>query len=195
MLKKTFLLSVIGVFALYSVQSQTYREFIALHELYQSTEGQHWTNSWDFDTPIETWKGVTVKNGHVVALDLSNNNLNGDLPATLVNLRHLIHLNLSGNKLKGTLPNQLARLGKLAFFDVSKNTITGKIPKSIGKMQKLKSLQLADNNFDDFSGLETIGQHQLVAFDMANEFRYLDLMDTNAMGRLANTKFEENIEN
>jgi Leucine-rich repeat (LRR) protein len=174
-----------------SLSAQSYREFIALHELYQSTNGKEWNTTWDFDAPIETWEGVTVKNGHIVGLDLSNNNLNGEVPPTLVNLKHLIHLNLSGNELEGKLPNQLARMDSLAFFDVSNNEFTGGVPKSIGKMERLKSLQLAGNDFADYTGLEYINKNQLVAFDMKNEFKYLDLMDSKASGRYAETKFED----
>ncbi|WP_343487886.1 hypothetical protein [Allomuricauda sp. d1] len=195
MLKKTILLLGIAIFAFQNSNAQNYREFIALHELYQSTDGHNWKNSWDLNAPIETWEGVTVKDGHVVALDLSDNNLKGKIPATLVNLKYLIHLNLSGNALRGKLPGQLARLKKLAFFDVSENAIAGKIPNSIGKMAKLKSLQLSGNDFGDYSGLETIQQHQLVAFDMDQEFKYLELMDANAFGRMTDIKFEDSKNN
>ena len=175
----------------FTTNAQSYREFIALHELYQSTNGKDWNTTWNFDEPVDTWEGVTVKNGHVVGLDLSSNNLKGKVPATLVNLKYLIHLNLSGNELVGKLPGQLARMDSLAFFDVSDNNFTGKVPNSIGKMNKLKSLQLAGNDFGDYTGLQYINKNQLVVFDLAKDFRHLDIMDIEAMGRLADTKYED----
>lgn len=173
------------------LQAQTYREFIALYELNQKTNGENWTKKWNLDAPIQTWEGVTIKNGHVVALDLSDNNLTGELPVTLVNLRHLESLNLSGNKLVGKLPASMGRFEQLSYFNVSKNAFTGKVPRGISRMYRLKSLQLADNNFEDYSRLEKIRRYQLVAFDMASDFAHLGIMDSEG---LAETKFEDIID-
>jgi len=35
-------------------------------------------DGWDTDADISSWHGVTVRDGHVVALRLSNNNLQGN---------------------------------------------------------------------------------------------------------------------
>lgn len=174
-----------------SLSAQTYREFIALHELHQKTNGAQWDKTWDLKTPIGSWEGVTVKNGHVVALDLSNNNLEGELPMTLVNLKHLKKLNLSGNKLTGKLPNGIGRLSQLQGLSISDNGFTGSIPKGFSKLSQLKFLKLANNDFDDYKGLNEIQNNQLLAFDMMNQFKELNLMDMDANRRLANSKFED----
>lgn len=174
-----------------TINAQSYREFIALHDLYQKTNGEQWNSSWNLDTPIDQWEGVTVKDGHVVGLDLSDNNLDGEIPMTLVNLRHLNHLNLSGNKLTGKLPNGMRRWETLRSLNIANNLLEGTVPKGFSKMGQLKYLQLANNNFEDYQGLEELQKQQLVAFDMAKEFKHLNLVDVNATGRLVDTKFED----
>ncbi|UJH66464.1 leucine-rich repeat domain-containing protein [Allomuricauda sp. SCSIO 65647] len=181
------------VFTLTStISAQTYREFVALVEVYRNTKGYNWTESWDLNTPMTAWKGVTIKDGHVVGLDLSNNNLEGKIPLTLVNLKHLKHLDLSGNKLKGRLPGGIGRMTQLYTFNVSSNGLTGRIPRGFAKLSKLKSLQLANNNFEDFRGLEEIKKHQLVFFDMNSDFKHLQLLSLKSQNvRMANLEYED----
>ena len=186
----SFLLLFLFAFSL-SISAQSYREFVALHELYQKTNGEQWHTTWDLNTPVAQWDGVTVKDGHVVSLDLSNNNLEGELPMTLVNLRHLKHLDLSGNQLTGNLPQGIRRWETLKSLNIANNDFKGAIPKGFSKMENLKYLQLANNDFEDYKGLEELPKQQLVAFDMAKEFRHLDLVDINALGKLADTKYED----
>ncbi|OAY61320.1 receptor-like protein 7 [Manihot esculenta] len=61
-------------------------------------------------------------------LNLSNNNLTGGIPSSLGNLAKLESLDLSQNKLSGEIPQQLAQLHFLAVFNVSHNNLTGAIP-------------------------------------------------------------------
>ena len=51
-------------------------EKAALVDLYNSTNGKEWNAPWDLDAPVDTWKGVEVKDGKVVGLTLFMNNLN-----------------------------------------------------------------------------------------------------------------------
>ncbi|XP_058008885.1 receptor-like protein 7 [Hevea brasiliensis] len=62
-------------------------------------------------------------------LNLSNNNLSGDIPSSLGSLTKLESLDLSQNKLSGEIPQQLAQLHFLAVFNVSYNHLTGPIPR------------------------------------------------------------------
>lgn len=68
----------------------------ALATVYYAFEGNEWTNStnWLTSTPIcEGWFGVTCDDeGNVVELELSNNNLQGEIPLVLVHLEHLMSL-------------------------------------------------------------------------------------------------------
>jgi len=60
----------------------------ALIAIYESTNGDNWTNNsnWLSNRPIKEWHGVTVENGHVAELSLLKNNLIGKLPDDLGNL-------------------------------------------------------------------------------------------------------------
>nr|XP_023929437.1 receptor-like protein 9DC3 [Quercus suber] len=61
-------------------------------------------------------------------LNLSNNLLTGSIPSSLEKLTTLEALDLSQNKLSGEIPPQLTKLTFLAFFNVSNNHLMGPIP-------------------------------------------------------------------
>lgn len=124
------------------------REVIALLELKAKTKGHQWTNQWDESKPISTWHGVTVKNGKVVGLDLSNNNLQGKIPITIGNLRYLESLNLSNNSIKGKIPGLFRKFDNLKAVDLGKNELVGNIPNTINKLQSLQELNLSDNKLE-----------------------------------------------
>ncbi|XP_057994400.1 receptor like protein 27-like [Hevea brasiliensis] len=62
------------------------------------------------------------------ALNFSYNNLRGGIPSSLGNLTMLESLDLSQNNLSGEIPQQLTQLNFLAVFNVSHNHLTGPIP-------------------------------------------------------------------
>ena len=61
-------------------------------------------------------------------LNISHNNLNGRIPASLGGLKNLESLDLSHNNLFGSIPQSPAKLQRLTILDVSNNKLTGKIP-------------------------------------------------------------------
>ena len=123
------------------------REVIALLELKAKTKGHLWTNEWDQSKPISTWHGVTVRNGKVVGLHLSNNNLQGRIPITIGNLRHLEVLDLSNNTIGGKVPGLFRKLKNLRTINLSDNALAGNIPNTIGKLTRLEELNLNNNKF------------------------------------------------
>nr|XP_023908326.1 receptor-like protein Cf-9 [Quercus suber] len=62
------------------------------------------------------------------ALNLSHNQLNGSIPKTLSNLTQLESLDLSHNNLSGEIPSALTDLTFLAVFTVAHNNLSGKVP-------------------------------------------------------------------
>ncbi|PON55576.1 Leucine-rich repeat domain containing protein [Parasponia andersonii] len=82
----------------------------------------------------------------VISLDLSSNNLSGEIPEQLTSLQGLISLNLSGNNLRGSIPDKIGNMTWLESLDLSRNRLSGKIPPSISNLNYLSHLNLANNN-------------------------------------------------
>lgn len=82
-------------------------------------------------------------------LDLSFNNLLGELPTSIGNLDCLKRLDISWNKLSGELPASIGNLASLEQLELSLNRFRGKILHSMGNFTQLYWLSLASN---DFSG-------------------------------------------
>ncbi|KAL6207682.1 hypothetical protein ACLB2K_018636 [Fragaria x ananassa] len=61
-------------------------------------------------------------------LNISNNFFTGCIPSSFGNLRVLESLDLSQNQLSGVIPQQLSQLFFLEKFNVSHNNLTGRIP-------------------------------------------------------------------
>ena len=83
---------------------------------------------------VSEWHGVTVTDGRVTGLDLSDNNLSGEMPVELGNLDSLEVLYLDSNSLSGEIPSELGNLSELSSLDVSNNAIT-----SVGSLSMLGS--------------------------------------------------------
>jgi Leucine-rich repeat (LRR) protein len=71
--------------------------------------------------------------------------LSGTIPAAVGNFANLMALNLSNNQLEGSIPRELAYLSNLLELDLSFNRLTGSIPRLLGILGKLKRLTLAAN--------------------------------------------------
>ncbi|GLU15167.1 hypothetical protein SLE2022_316830 [Rubroshorea leprosula] len=63
----------------------------------------------------------------LTALDFSNNNFRGEIPASISNLTHLTLLSLSSNKLLGGVSSWLFSLPSLSRLDLQNNRLTGPI--------------------------------------------------------------------
>ncbi|XP_059633550.1 receptor-like protein EIX1 [Cornus florida] len=83
----------------------------------------------------------------VKTIDLSSNNLNGQIPKEITNLSRLGSLNLSRNQLTGNIPEGIGGLRHLETLDLSSNHLSGPIPPSMSSMTFLNHLNLSYNNF------------------------------------------------
>jgi len=92
-------------------------EYDALVALYNAAGGANWEQAWSLpaDQPCELY-GVTCEGGHVVALDLDDNQLTGAIPAELGNLSNLEWLFLYSNQLTGAIPAEFTSLHSLYRF-------------------------------------------------------------------------------
>ncbi|TKV93798.1 hypothetical protein SEVIR_9G252700v4 [Setaria viridis] len=81
---------------------------------------------------------------HVDLLDISSNNLHGDIPASLFELRSLSSiLNLSHNSLTAASIETIGQLQNIIAIDLSNNLLNSNM--SIGQCQRLQTLSLSKN--------------------------------------------------
>lgn len=132
-------------------------ERAALIALYNSTNGDSWTNNNGWKMPPldadgfadsgteDNWFGITILGSHVLEIDLDNNQLSGSLPSQLGDLPELEELYLHQNQLTGTIPLEWGNLLKLEILNLSSNQLTGSIPPELGNLLELEEFYLYSN--------------------------------------------------
>ncbi|KAK7380432.1 hypothetical protein VNO78_32942 [Psophocarpus tetragonolobus] len=102
------------------------------------------------DAGIDDFECVLLNPENLVkSIDLSSNDLTGEVPKEVGYLRGLVSLNLSRNNLNGEIPPGIGNLNSLDFLDLSRNHLSGKIPSTLSKIDGLGKLDLSNN---DLSG-------------------------------------------
>lgn len=81
------------------------------------------------------------------SLDFSSCNLSGSIPSSVGNLSLLQTLKLGSNKLKGQMPASLQKLVTLQYLDLSDNQLNGSVPGFLAHLPALRYLDLSKNNF------------------------------------------------
>lgn len=121
---------------------------LALLGIYFGTDGINWRNrtNWATNTPINTWYGVTVANGRVRQLELPENGLRGEIPTALASLE-LQTLDLSGNELSGEFPPFITEIKDLRVLNLANNQLLGILTDSLGLLNALQTLNLSGNRF------------------------------------------------
>ncbi|KAL2334882.1 hypothetical protein Fmac_016095 [Flemingia macrophylla] len=106
------------------------------------------------------WKGVeqpfTTPEMMLKSIDLSSNNLEGEIPKEVGYLIGLNSLNLSRNNLRGEIPSEIGNLSSLDFLDLSRNHLWGRIPSSLTQIDGLGKLDLSHNSL---FGRIPLGRH------------------------------------
>ena len=121
---------------------------LILVELYNSTGGENWNDNagWLTDS-VCNWKGISLDaDGRVTAIDLSSNNLTGQLPASVGDLTSLEYLYLHQNSLSGNIPAELGSLASLKALYLTGNGFSGSIPPETGSLTNLVWLGLGSND-------------------------------------------------
>ena len=128
MYKKIILaLLLVSVISGKSVFAQSREEdSLALVDLYNSTNGDGWTNNTNWlSGSIDTWYGVTVSGDRVTWLNLPNNQLVGSIPSSIGNLTGLTYLYLNNNQLTGSIPALIGNLTNLFAVYLRNNHLNG----------------------------------------------------------------------
>ncbi len=129
----------------------------ALIALYNSTNGDGWTDNSGWKTPpLHTdgfsmpgtegiWFGITVENSHAKKITLFNNNLTGVLPTQIGNLTSVSELILGMNALSGNIPGEIGDMSNLWIINLSDNQFVESIPIEIGNLTNLAGLSIENN--------------------------------------------------
>ena len=131
--------------------------------LYNSTDGPNWSDNtnWLTDAPLGDWAGVDLVLDCIFSLNLSFNELNGEIPPELGGLQDLKLLFLSGNELSGEIPAELGDLHNLTALNLDFNQLTGDIPAELGNLRNLEGLSLSDNQLSGQIPFEVGGLQDL----------------------------------
>ncbi|XP_058076485.1 receptor-like protein EIX1 [Magnolia sinica] len=118
---------------------------------------------------LVTSKGQTREYTRTVSLvtcmDLSSNNLSGEIPEGVTSLLGLRVLNLSRNHFTRKIPDKIGKLTLLESLDFSKNQLSGTIRQSISNLTFLSYLNLSYNNL---SGRIPLGNQLQTLEDPSN---------------------------
>ena len=105
------------------------------------------------------FKGISVLQGGEAS---NENELTGNIPKELGNLKKLGWLSLRYNNLSGNIPKELGSLESLDGLNVYDNQLSGNIPKELENLKNIERIILNDN--------------RLVG-DVPKEFRNFDKLD------------------
>lgn len=81
-----------------------------LMQLFNATDGDNWTHNenWGTEEDISNWYGITVNNaGEITKIELSGNNLSGELPDIFDKFNKLETFNVRGNSIGGRIPQSM----------------------------------------------------------------------------------------
>jgi len=123
----------------------------ALIDLFKNTNGKDWKNNdnWVSDYGTEcNWFGVYCDEGkkHVIQLLLGNNNLSSSRLPDMNVFEKLTVLDMSDNNIRGDIEKQFDELTMLEDLNLKNNILKGDI-KSFETLHNLKKLNIFDNEF------------------------------------------------
>ena len=195
--------SLFGIALFLTIMSPAFGEGVpdseraALIALYEDTDGDNWSHSDNWLRPAGTesdWFGVTVENGHVVSISMTNSGMVGEIPSELADLPYLqilefryappLYISIEGpppNHL--ALPSDIGSLAPLQVLAIASGNLAS-LPASIVNLINLVDLDLSGNELADLP--DTLGGLvSLETLDLeSNEFESL----STSIGQLPNLR-------
>lgn len=86
------------------------------------------------------------ENGLIISPDIVINQISGEIPQSICNLKKLRIFSAICNQLSGTIPEELWSIPTLESVQLSGNYLTGELSPSIGNAKKLTTLWLSNNH-------------------------------------------------
>lgn len=105
---------------------------------------------------------------NLVSISLASNYLTGEIPASIGSISTLRSLHLRNNSLSGKLPSALLKCRELRVIDISENEFTGNIPKWIGEYLFLLIFRLRFNKFYGAIPQQLCHQNSVQILDFAH---------------------------
>lgn len=166
----------------------------ALRTFLKATLPPESLQSFNFSTPICSWRGVScTENGGVNGLllesrglrgvipketlgklsalkrlSLYNNSLQSPIPLDVWSLSGLEYLSLSLNSFDEEVPPQLSNLQRLHRLDLSHNSFNGPVPIQVGQLRNLRYLYLSSNRFSKSISPAVFESPSLLAIDLSS---------------------------
>ncbi|XP_052300926.1 receptor-like protein 1 isoform X43 [Citrus sinensis] len=131
-------------------------DFRTIGTYYNSTlylsmsEGDEYTSPQLVKVEFMTKNRYELYNGsnlnYMVGLDLSCNELTGNVPSEIGDLQKIRGLNLSHNCLSGSIPRSFSNLKMIESLDLSNNRLSGQIPAPLIELNFLSNFNVSYNN-------------------------------------------------
>lgn len=135
--------AVLSTFHTVHAQCDRTADSLELVHFYHHFNGPGWTVQWDFNSPMDTWPGITMdNNGCLAAIELRGKNLVGNIYD--LNFPNIGQIRLSGNKISGNIPD-FSQLNSLYDLELSRNLLSGDIP-NFSNLHSLRWLEVGGNN-------------------------------------------------
>jgi hypothetical protein len=117
----------------------------------------------------------------IVTVDISDNDLQGDLFEELFGLTELQELTLDGNKgITGSIPEAIGQLTQLIAVDIDDNSLTGGLPSSLFTLTTLEAIDLNNNALTGTISNDIGNLKDLVVVQLDNN-NFRGMMPTNGL--------------
>ncbi|KAL5769570.1 hypothetical protein ACOSP7_013724 [Xanthoceras sorbifolium] len=92
----------------------------------------------------ESYKGSILQ--YMTGIDLSSNELTGEVPSEFGHLQNIHAMNLSHNFLSGSIPESFSHLKNIESLDLSHNKLSGRIPPQLTELNNLGTFNVTFNH-------------------------------------------------
>lgn len=150
-------LSQVGSFAIYQFNAD---EWAILQTVLPQLKEMGWSEPWDASQGmkcVSSIQGLNIEKGHVTGFDLNNQNLTGAFPFAILTLPQLESVDLSNNNLSGDLGTDTYAFTQqypelttnIKTLNISHNQLSGNVSPFANIFPSLTSLNASENCFED----------------------------------------------